>query len=175
MEWRGGINLAWIPSIITISFGDLELILVCSSRNERALTPLLGRFRCYWPACKLVPADASIVFSSDKSLHLLLLGDVNPVLARDPTHVRFYPLWAFNFSLGRANIGSWGLASNHHAWFCLFFIIFIFGVVLGLFLQFGQTLPYKYLWLGCSTEIVCNALCICVGFTKGYTDYASSV
>jgi hypothetical protein len=36
-EWRGGINLAWIPSIITISFGDLELILVCSSRNEQTL------------------------------------------------------------------------------------------------------------------------------------------
>jgi hypothetical protein len=31
MQWRGGINLAWIPSIITISFRDLELILVCSS------------------------------------------------------------------------------------------------------------------------------------------------
>jgi hypothetical protein len=37
MERRGGISLAWITSIITISFGDLELILVCSSRNEQAL------------------------------------------------------------------------------------------------------------------------------------------
>jgi hypothetical protein len=40
MEWRGQINLAGIPSIITISFGNLELILVYSSRNEWALSQI---------------------------------------------------------------------------------------------------------------------------------------
>jgi hypothetical protein len=76
------------------------------------------------------------VLSSDKSVHLLLLRDVNSVLARDPAHVSFYPLWAFNFSPRGEILGPGGLASNHHACFCLFFIIFIFGVVLVLFLQF---------------------------------------
>jgi hypothetical protein len=40
IERRGGINLALITSIITINFRDLELILIYSSRNERALKKL---------------------------------------------------------------------------------------------------------------------------------------
>jgi hypothetical protein len=46
--------MTWILSIITISFGDLELILVCSSRNEQTLSRRLIKLNGGCLACVIL-------------------------------------------------------------------------------------------------------------------------